>query len=109
MSCRHSPIDGTPTTATTLQHCPYITQYGDQSQMACSVTALQSPGHSRERSQLSVHSVWLVMHTSGFPRSLLLMTQPSALPGTSPDTIDSPRPLTTSAYTWTGSRTWCFH
>ena len=30
------------------------------------------------------------------------MTHPSALPGTSPDTMDSPRPTTTSAYTSSG-------
>ena len=40
--------------------------------------------------------------TSGFSRSDFLMTHPNALPGTSPDTMDSPRPTTTSAYTSSG-------
>ena len=88
-----------------LQHCSHMAQV-DMTWVACRAIALQGPGHSRQKPQSNIHSIWLVAHTSGFSRSLFLMTQPSALPGTSPDTMDSPRPLTTSAYTWTGSRTW---
>ena len=40
--------------------------------------------------------------TSGFSRSVFLIRHPRALPGTRPDTIDSPRPRTTSAYTSSG-------